>query len=786
MMAPPPPPWMNAVDNKGGMGEGGNDQPPPPLDEAAIEEELLRLETETHARMTAGSTTSLPVVGEDGSYEPLRPFKKDRTERKRCAVLDCCKPDLDLVASKRAQGWSGRRFSDSVRDLTGELSFFLRKTMPSGEVFPLPIDSALGRPPFSEIDDEVCEVVRGIVIGLNNLFDCIEAPSQKVSQLRVRIFGYLIQEAKSFIEKTGTFETLSWEDFFRVRSIDYKGDEVKTAQQTTWSCVSPALPSEVGTVALEDVVEGGCKDYVLHFERYLVPPEAQVYTKPPKVMVADCDWEAMCEGLLAKGVCGLMAESQLHHVQGRPLLNGLFGVLKEETHQGQPVHRLIMNLVPLNRLCKSITGDVSTLPAWPNMNGFYIQPGETLLISSEDVRCFFYLFKVPQEWRPFLGFAKRVPARLCPDEAEPYYLTSLVLPMGFSNSVALAQHIHRVVVGRALREARRLGFPGGWEAELRKDRALTVSNPLYRVYLDNFDQLERVESDLAARIKGSTTPLVDSLRNTYQEMEIPRHPKKAVERQVRADVQGALVDGVAGTAIPRPEKITRYIQLSLLMLEEGASTQRQMQVVAGGLVYMAMFRRPLLGTLNGIWEFIQSFDDHQKYRQTIPTQVKGEIARFCLLTPLARMDFRTPFSGTVAASDASSTGGGVTASSGLTPVGCMAANCQVRGDIVESYDLRCVLTVGLFDGLGALRVAADAIGLPVVGHISVERHPPARRVVESRFPNSLFVEEVEQVDAAMVHEWVSFLASSHCHPGSGTPLSGGLWAQCRSTWCTSR
>ena len=465
-----------------------------------------------------------------------------------------------------------------------------------------------------------------------------------------------------------------------------------------------------------------------------------------------------------------MAESQLHHMQGRPLLNGLFGVLKEETHKGQPVHRLIMNLVPLNRPCKSITGDVSTLPAWPNMNGFYIQPGETLLISSEDVRCFFYLFKVPQEWRPFLGFAKRVPARLCPDEAEPYYLTSLVLPMGFSNSVALAQHIHRVVVGRALREAGQLGFPGGWEAELRKDRALTVSNPLYRVYLDNFDQLERVETDLAARMKGSTTPLVDSLRNTYQGMEIPRHPKKAVERQVRADVQGALVDGVAGTAIPRPEKIMRYIQLSLLMLKEGASAKRQMQVVAGGLVYMAMFRRPLLATLNGIWEFIQSFEDHQKYRQAIPSQVKGEIACFCLLTPLARMDFRTPFSGTVTASDASSTGGGVTASSGLTPVGCMAANCQVRDDIVESYDLPCALTVGLFDGLGALRVAADAIGLPAVGHISVERHQPARRVVESRFPN---VEDVELVDAAMVHECACrFSQVAVVILGAGPPCQG--------------
>ena len=159
-------------------------------------------------------------------------------------------------------------------------------------------------------------------------------------------------------------------------------------------------------------------------------------------MIADEEWDCMCEGLMQRGICGAIAESQIHHVQGRPLLNGMFGVLKGETAQGREVHRLIMNLVPLNKLCKGIEGDVSTLPAWPSMGSFFIQPTETLLVSSEDVRCFFYLFRIPREWQPFLAFAKPLPARLCPHNRERFYLTSLVLPMGFCNSVALAQHIH--------------------------------------------------------------------------------------------------------------------------------------------------------------------------------------------------------------------------------------------------------------------------------------------------------------------------------------------------------
>ena len=86
------------------------------------------------------------------------------------------------------------------------------------------------------------------------------------------------------------------------------------------------------------------------------------------------------------------------------------------------------------------------------------------------------------------------------------------------------------MVSSALAEARKGGLQHGWEAELRRDRPLTSANPSYRIYLDNFDQLEKVDSNLAERIKGTPAPLVDSLQSMYTDMAIPRHPKKAVER----------------------------------------------------------------------------------------------------------------------------------------------------------------------------------------------------------------------------------------------------------------
>lgn len=134
----------------------------------------------------------------------------------------------------------------------------------------------------------------------------------------------------------------------------------------------------------------------------------------------------------------------------------------------------------------------------------------------------------------------------------------------------------------------------------------------------------------------------------------------------------------------------------------------------------------------------------------IPPEVKEEIIRFIGLIPLAYMDFRTEISAHVTASDASEYGGGVTVSTGLTPVGAIASHCAIRGDVVEPADLPSVLTIGLFDGIGALRVAADVLGWCVIGHISIEQSQAASRVVESRFAGSLFVSDVQTVDAEMV------------------------------------
>lgn len=125
----------------------------------------------------------------------------------------------------------------------------------------------------------------------------------------------------------------------------------------------------------------------------------------------------------------------------------------------------------------------------------HLQPGEFLLVSSEDVRCFFYTLRVPEAWWKYLCFGKKVPDVCLPSSlvGQSVYLASTVLPIKFLNSVSLAQHVHRNL---ALLSGREHGSVNAPENELRKDAPFTVGEPRWRVYLDNYDLIERVEATL--------------------------------------------------------------------------------------------------------------------------------------------------------------------------------------------------------------------------------------------------------------------------------------------------
>ena len=407
------------------------------------------------------------------------------------------------------------------------------------------------------------------------------------------------------------------------------------------------------------------------------------------------------------------------------------------------------------------------------MGPLYLHDDEIMVTSSEDLRCFFYLFKVPEAWSKFMAFGKLVPPVLVPPggEGQKWYLAGTVLPMGYLNSVGIAQHIHRVVLQRAMGSIRGLGKT---VQEIRRDKTFSSFPNLFRVYLDNFDQLQKIDKETASLIVGSPSELVEKLREYYTECKLPRHPKKSVEQAVTAEVQGAWLDGQAGTLSAKASKVAKYVQLALEIIMRGKASQRELQVVGGGFIYIGMFRRPLLSSLNQIWRSIVEGQASSPFkRNPLRREVVIELFRFIGLCPLAFINFRAGFDSMVTASDASTTGGGICMSRGLTPYGHAASLSMVRGDIPEEEDITPILSVGLFDGIAALRVALDIIQAPVAGHISIEKNAEAQRVVEANFPDAEHFPDVEEITEDVVCSWsLKYSNVGLVLVGSGPPCQG--------------
>ncbi len=637
-------------------------------------------------------------------------------------------------------------------------------------VFPLPTSRSVLVDAFPELSGDGITWLLLICIGLNSTWGSEIFYDGNISGAQRSCLKALCPDVSRICSIEGNVEIFDWSSFFGSRTVDYQGDEVKVAHSFCWENIAPALPKEIGSVPLAEICTLGCKYYVENFDLFVKPKDQWPKIKPPRVMVHDADWGAVCTGLVESGVCRFLPREDLFEGPEGPLLNGLFGVTKDEICGGFEVYRLIMNLIPLNSICESLSGDVNSLPGWSLMNPFFMQPSEELLISSEDVRCFFYVMRVPDCWVKYLGFKKQVPDCVLPESlrGRETYLAACVLPMGFLNSVSLAQHVHRNLVLQSpdvdsIRP----------EEELRKDRCFSLSQRNWRVYLDNFDLLEKVEATQVVDLKGTTPPALLALREQYASWEVPRNLKKSVCRDVRAEVQGAQVDGTLGVAYPREQKLLKYFSAGLGICKLELVSQRQMQVVCGGLVYVTMFRRPLLGCLNQVWKFIESFNSSTRHRLPLPHGCKLEILRFLALIPLARLDFRLDVDSQVTCSDASSSGGGICASSGLTPMGVLASQGYLHGERPESRSGIKVLSVGLFDGIGALRVALDLLEVDVIGHISVEVDQHASRVVESQFPETEKVDDVASVDFDMVHRWSGrYSQASLILIGAGPPCQG--------------
>ena len=145
-------------------------------------------------------------------------------------------------------------------------------------------------------------------------------------------------------------------------------------------------------------------------------------------------------------------------------------------------------------------------------------------------------------------------------------------------------------------------------------------------------------------------------------------------------------------------------------------------MLAGGLVYLFSFRRPLMTNLNDIWGFITGFGNGRQYKP-LPLSVAQELWGSFFLSVRSYMDFRLPIDPIVTASDASETGGGFICFNRFDGMGVKGSRRHRQGR-----------RNGKFSKSG---FAGHTLKVPLAGYVFIEKDPIGRRVLENHFPCSM-------------------------------------------------
>ena len=153
-------------------------------------------------------------------------------------------------------------------------------------LFPLPTSGEVLLGCFPSLDPLGVSWLSCICLGLNSMWGDNTAFEGAVTPLVKECLGELVKDVERIGALSGCLEHFDWEVFFSTRSIDYKGDEVKTARDFTWCNISPALPKEIGKVPLVDVCTQGAKHYVENIDQFIKPREKwNLAERAPRVMV---------------------------------------------------------------------------------------------------------------------------------------------------------------------------------------------------------------------------------------------------------------------------------------------------------------------------------------------------------------------------------------------------------------------------------------------------------------------------------------------------------------------
>ena len=336
--------------------------------------------------------------------------------------------------------------------------------------------------------------------------------------------------------------------------------------------------------------------------------------------------------------------------------SGVFGVVKSLEYD-----RLILDSRPHNLLEAPPGRFIQTLGAGHLVGQIHLQEGEMLYSSTNDIRDFYHLFQVndqrsrrnalvgtitPSEARNFQCFEPWMWGQ------EELFVGLSCLAMGDTQAVELAQTCH---VGLCLQHQ-----------IVNAEDLISISLPIPRgpvfsgVVIDDFLALavskKAPNRDIGERTAGAA--IADKAMETYKQVHLIPHEEKATRDEVKGEFWGIQLDGIKGHVRGSLKRAIPLVKIILEVLRIGVISVGLVEVIAGSLIGLYIYRRRLMCLLDQVFESIKGRDQRTVF--VISSELREELLLNVVGVLIAVVELRADYSKEIFAVDASNWGEAVT------------------------------------------------------------------------------------------------------------------------------
>lgn len=281
------------------------------------------------------------------------------------------------------------------------------------------------------------------------------------------------------------------------------------------------------------------------------------------------------------------------------------------------------------------------------------KPNEHVRGSRDDLSNYFYLLSHQPNWRSRNAFGRVFTgadaAALGGDPGTCYHLCLNVLANEDLNSVDVAQATHEAVLPASgclvAAEKLQYGKPvprsSVWEGVCVDDHLVVGIVPKHNVDDES----------------GRDFDLIQQSRSGYASWKLQTAERKSYSLQKRFTAWGTEVGRDRGTAAAPIERRIQLFYLTLLVLSGPGVTLKMFQFLLGSYVHFSN-RKEFMCVFFRSYRWLQTPSLGKVFR--VPQDIRDELLGVALLLPCAHADIRASLSSTLACSDATQIGGGVT------------------------------------------------------------------------------------------------------------------------------